>query len=76
MESLLTTEEAAARLGVTSARVRAMILAGRLPAQKFGHVHMIQEADLKLVEGRKTGRPPNPKPPAKPRVRPKKGAAK
>jgi excisionase family DNA binding protein len=58
MENLLTTEEAAARLGVTGARVRAMIRDERLPAQKFGHVHMIKEADLKLVEGRKAGRPP------------------
>jgi len=33
-----------------------------LPAQKFGHVHMIQEADLKLVANRKTGRPPKAKP--------------
>ncbi len=62
MENLLTTEQVASRLGVTSARVRALILAGRLPAQKFGHVHMIQEADLKLVANRKTGRPPKAKP--------------
>jgi hypothetical protein len=39
-----------------------MIRDGRLPAQKFGHVHMIKEADLKLVEHRKTGRPPKAKP--------------
>jgi len=62
MENMLTTEETAARLQVTGARVRAMIRDGRLPAQKFGHVHMIKEADLKLVEHRKTGRPPKPKP--------------
>ncbi len=61
MENLLTTEEAAARLGVTGARVRAMIRDERLPAQKFGHVHVIKEADLKLVEDRKTGRPPDTK---------------
>jgi len=54
---LLTTEEAAERLGVTSVRVRAMILAGRLPAEKFGHVHMIREEDLALVADRKPGRP-------------------
>jgi excisionase family DNA binding protein len=62
MENMLTTEETAARLQVTGARVRAMIRDGRLPAQKFGHVHMIKEADLKLVEHRKTGRPPKAKP--------------
>ncbi len=58
---MLTTEETAARLQVTGARVRAMIRDGRLPAQKFGHVHMIKESDLKLVADRKTGRPPDTK---------------
>ncbi len=61
MENLLTTEEAAVRLGVTGSRVRAMIRDERLPAQKFGHVHMIKESDLRLVEDRKTGRPPDTK---------------
>ncbi len=61
-DQLLTTEEAAARLGVTAVRVRAMIGAGRLPAQKFGHVHMIKVEDLKLVADRKVGRPPNKSP--------------
>ncbi len=57
-QNLLTTEAAAARLGVTPGRVRAMIAAGRLAAQKFGHVHMINESDLKLLANRKPGRPP------------------
>ncbi len=61
-ERLLTTEDVGGRLGVTATRVRAMISAGRLPAQKFGPVYMILESDLHLVENRKTGRPPNPKP--------------
>lgn len=56
-DELLTTDGAAARLGVTPGRVRAMIAAGRLPAQKFGFVHMIKASDLKIVEGRKVGRP-------------------
>jgi excisionase family DNA binding protein len=60
-EKLLTTEEAAARLGVTTARVRQMIIAGRLPAQRFGRSHMIAESDLRLVAHRKPGRPPNQK---------------
>lgn len=55
---MLTTREAAERLAVSDARVRAMILSGRLPAERFGKAHMIREADLKLVEGRKPGRPP------------------
>lgn len=57
-ERALTTEEAAARLGITPARVRQMIIAGRLPAQRFGRSHMILESDLQLVEDRKPGRPP------------------
>ena len=53
----LTTLEAAEKLGVTRRRVLALILAGRLPAQKFGRDYMIKEKDLKLVENRKVGRP-------------------
>jgi excisionase family DNA binding protein len=53
----LTTKQAAKRLGITPRRVQALIEAGRLPAQKFGRDYMIQEADLKLVEERKVGRP-------------------
>lgn len=57
-DQLLTTDEAATRLGVSPVRVRALIKAGRLPAGKFGHIHMIKAADLKLVADRKVGRPP------------------
>ncbi|MBD0370294.1 MAG: helix-turn-helix domain-containing protein [Pyrinomonadaceae bacterium] len=60
-KDLLTTEEAAERLGVTATRVRAMITAKRLPAEKYGTVYLIKEADLKLVENRKVGRPPKAK---------------
>lgn len=57
-EDLLTTNQAAERLGVTTARVRAMIKAKRLHAEKFGHVHMIRVEDLeKLPAVRKPGRP-------------------
>jgi excisionase family DNA binding protein len=55
--TMLTTEQAADRLGVTPARVRVLIREGRLPAQSFGRAHMINEDDLKLVEDRKPGRP-------------------
>jgi excisionase family DNA binding protein len=58
MPNTLTTEEAAERLGVTPARVRAMIIAGRLSATRFGRAHVIREADLRQVEDRKPGRPP------------------
>lgn len=55
---VLTTEQAAGRLGVHRSRVHALIHAGCLPAEKFGNVYMIKESDLKLVEDRKPGRPP------------------
>jgi len=61
-ERLLTTEEAATHLGVTSARVRQMIIAGRLPAQRFGRSHMILESDLQVVADRTPGRPPKSAP--------------
>jgi excisionase family DNA binding protein len=57
MESMLTSAEAAAKLKVSTARVRQLILEGRLPAQKFGPNHQIREADLAKVKNRKHGRP-------------------
>lgn len=53
----LTTKEVAEKLGVSLRRVQAMIGSGRLPATKFGRDYMIREADLKVVENRKVGRP-------------------
>ena len=61
MSATLTTKEAAERLGVTPARVRQLVLAGDLPAEKFGRDLMIQENDLRLVRDRPMGRPPKPK---------------
>lgn len=58
MSNMLTTKEAAARLGITAGRVRQMVLSGQLPAQKFGRDLVIAESDLSLVEDRKPGRPP------------------
>jgi excisionase family DNA binding protein len=55
--NLLTTKEVAERLGITTARVCAIISAGRLPAQRFGRAYMIKESDLKLVADRRPGRP-------------------
>ena len=53
----LTTKVAAEKLGITPRRVVALVTAGKLPASKFGRDYMIKEADLKLVEDRKVGRP-------------------
>jgi excisionase family DNA binding protein len=55
--SLITTNEVAERLGVTIRRIQALITDGRLPAQKVGRDYLIKEEDLKLVTGRKPGRP-------------------
>lgn len=54
---LLTTKDAAERLGVTVTRVQQLIAAGRLPAEKMGRDYFIKEGDLKLVADRKPGRP-------------------
>jgi excisionase family DNA binding protein len=54
---VLTTKDAAEKLGVTQRRINALIQSGRLPAQDFGGSWMIQEEDLQLVAERKPGRP-------------------
>ncbi len=60
MSVLLTTQQAAEKLGVTAGRVRQMIIDGQLPATKMGRDNFIKESDLRLVEDRKVGRPPKP----------------
>jgi len=57
--ALISTADAAERLGVTACRVRVLIYDGRLPAKKIGGALVIDEADLHRVEDRKPGRPPN-----------------
>ncbi len=54
---VLTTDEAAAQLGVSVDRVRALIHAGRLPAEKHGRDWLIRNDDLTLVRTRRPGRP-------------------
>src|SRR5262245_15190195 len=56
---LLTTTEAAERLGVTVGRVQQLIWEGKLPAQLLGRDYVIKEDDLALVANRPgRGRPP------------------
>jgi excisionase family DNA binding protein len=62
MSKGITTNEAAERLGVSAARVRRLVLDGRLPAEKFGRDLVINESDLKAFERLKGGRPPKVKP--------------
>jgi excisionase family DNA binding protein len=54
---IITTTEAAKRLGVTPDRVRKMIEAKRLKATKLGNVWVINPKDLETVKDRKVGRP-------------------
>ena len=56
---LLSTRDAATRLGITPRRVVAFIRAGRLPALRVGRTWVIREADLELVKERRPGRPSN-----------------
>jgi excisionase family DNA binding protein len=53
----ISVTEAAAELGVTRARVHALIRDGRLPASKIGSQYVIQPKDLAKVRERKPGRP-------------------
>ncbi len=57
MDELLTTSEAAKKLGVSPGRVRQLVVDGRLPVVKLGRDNLIRAADLALVKERKTGRP-------------------
>lgn len=56
-DELLTTQQAAAELGVTDSRVRQLIIAGKITAQSFGRSHMIKRSDLKDVVVGNRGRP-------------------
>lgn len=54
---IITTAEAARRLGVTTNKVRATIRAKRLKAFKFGRGRLIDPKDVDAVKDRKVGRP-------------------
>jgi excisionase family DNA binding protein len=54
---IISTAEAAKRLGVTQNRVRALIQAKRLKAFKYGREWLIDPKDLDAVKDRKVGRP-------------------
>lgn len=58
---LISSAEAAKKLGVHITRVQVLIREGRLPAMLVGRTYVIQERDLKLVKDRKPGRPKNAK---------------
>jgi excisionase family DNA binding protein len=74
--AILTTAQAAERLGVSPRRVQQLVKDGRLPAGQFGGALMIKEEDLKLVENRKVGRPPKAKSETGSKASKKKGGKK
>ncbi len=57
MKDLISSKEAAERLGLSLRRVQALITDGRLPAQKIGNSYVVNEKDLELVKERIPGRP-------------------
>lgn len=54
---IIGTAEAARRLGISDARVRTLIMSGRLKAVKVGGAWLIDPKDLATVKDRKVGRP-------------------
>jgi len=63
MKETYTTEEAASALGVSSARVRQLILEGVLKTERFGRAHVITREAIELARQRQTtpGPPPRSK---------------
>jgi len=60
-ETLLTTAQAAAFLGISSSRIRQLIIEERLPATKVGRDQLIRKIDLEEfseIPRQRTGRPP------------------
>lgn len=53
----LTTAQAAKELGISPARVRQLVLSGRLKATKIGRDLFIARSALRVVRERKPGRP-------------------
>jgi excisionase family DNA binding protein len=46
MKDLISSKEAAEKLGLSLRRVQALITAGRLPAQKIGNSYVVQEKKI------------------------------
>lgn len=61
MKETYTTEEAATELGVSSARVRQLILEGVLKTERFGRAHVITREALDAARQRQTTPGPAPK---------------
>jgi len=53
----MTTEEVAAKLGISTRRIRALIKSGQLQAEKRGRDWWITPASLAQISNRPPGRP-------------------
>jgi excisionase family DNA binding protein len=73
---VFTTEEAAAELGVSSARVRQLILDGMLKTERFGRAHVITAEALDVARQRHDRPGPRPKAEAGGKAVAKRGAKK
>ena len=67
---IIGTTEAGRRLGISDARVRALIMSGRLKAVKVGGAWLIDPKDLEAVKDRKVGRPKSRKTKRNPKSQP------
>jgi excisionase family DNA binding protein len=78
MKETYTTQEAADALGVSSARVRQLILDGILKTERFGRAHVITREAIETARQRQTtpGPPPKTKPDKPARKGRKKAEAK
>lgn len=65
---MITTAEAASRLGLTVRAVQKMIENGRLSAQKVGRDYLIAPAALESIPKQAAGRPPKATPDASKRA--------
>lgn len=54
---LLTTRQAAQRMGVSHGRVRQLVTQGRLPSVKVGRSRYVKSSDVDGFERRPVGRP-------------------
>jgi excisionase family DNA binding protein len=57
MSDLLTTTEAATRLGVSVPRVRQLLIDGRIPATKHGRDWLVRAEDVDAYTPRPSGKP-------------------
>ena len=55
--NLISTTEAATRLGISARRVVALIRQGKLPSQRVGRAHLILPKDVDKILDRPPGRP-------------------